>query len=802
MGKRPYRPVGVRRNPAFPGPAHLLLALLLVSTSPGPVLASHDLPEDPVDWLLLPADSLFRSGEGAFERAITVCETMGWSEKEYRLREARLALGDLGAGEREGERKRLAVLALRTGRDDRAVDLFDPWKSDDPEVVAAAGLAALRAGRNVEAARLLRAAQALGAPAEDLIRYRLATALRWIPDEENGLPLFLEIAGDRSSAFRSSALHQAALLLYGRGRPGEAIDLLRKEYGADYEELVYRELIYLTAEAEGDSGNARRAGLLYKRLLERWPDHGRALESFRALRVLESEGKIPPDPRLPLLGARAARDAGRTEEAIQLLRPLLDRSEKDPLHTEALQETGKTHYTAERYAAAIETFDRLVDREGEAGRVALLYRARSYKKMSEWRRSIEAYREYVRRYPSSGLAAEVQWEIGWRLKLLGEWEEAAEAFRLVRERFGGSEFAGRAHLREAHCLDASGRPAEARRVLESLVGGGGGGTERDDALFWIGDLAERTGDPEGAEAAFRKVAEESPETYAGIRAAGRLGKSAILSPRHVRLANESGDRALAWIREWNPAPAPATNPDVRELTLYVSWGEWAEARREARDLRKKHGDDPVGLLTLARLFREATLFDNTIRCGRRIQELAERAGADPVHPYVLALIYPLAWFDVIVAESKKYEEVDPFLVTALMRQESWFQPDAVSPVGARGLMQIMPATGRHIARLFGEADRFEVDDLHAPRTNIRYGVRYLRDLLRRYQGDHLVAAAAYNGGETNADLWLAGAGPLEGGEFVERIGFSETRNYVKRVLSGYWICRALYQHLASDDLLG
>ncbi|MFH1279519.1 MAG: transglycosylase SLT domain-containing protein [Candidatus Eisenbacteria bacterium] len=795
----PIRTAG--RGGAVRGPA-LLLPLLLLLLSPPSVTGSPDIPEDPVDWLLLPADSLFRSGAALFDRSVAVSETMGWSEKEYRLREARLALGDLTAGERETERRRLAVLALRTGRDDRAVDLLDPWNSGDPEVMAAAGLAALRAGRNVESARLLRGAQALGAPADELIRYRLATALRWIPEEDNGLPLFLEIAADRSSPFRTSALHQAALLLYGRKRTGEAMGLLRKEHGAEYEDLVHRELIFLTAESEADSGNGRRAGILYKRLLERWPDHRRALESFRALRVLESEGVIPEDARLPLLGARAAREAGRTEEAIQLLLPLLDRPEEDPLHTEALQETGKTHYAAERYTAALETFDRLASREGEAGRVGILYRARSYKKMGQWRESIGAYREYVRRYPSSGLAAEVQWEIAWRLKLLGEWEESAEAFRLVRTRFGGSDFAGRAPLQEAHCLKAAGKPSEARRTLESLVRDGRGGRDRDDALFWIGDLAERTGDLAGAEEAFRKLVDESPESYCGLRAAGRLGRRSIVSPRQVRVSNETGDGALDWIREWNSAPPREGDPDWSDLSLYVFFGEWAEARREARDLRKKLDEDPEGLLALARRCREATLFDITIRCGRRIQELAERAGADPVHPYLLALIYPLAWLDVIVAETGKYEEMDPLFVTALMRQESWFQPDAASPAGARGLMQIIPATGRHIARSLGEGDGFDADDLYDPRINIRYGVRYLHDLLRRYQGDRLAAASAYNGGETNTDHWLAGAGPEEQGEFVERIGYSETREYVKRVLSGYWICRALYQHLASDDLLG
>ena len=785
--------------PSSGGVLFLLLPLLLLLLSPLflPVFRAGagepvDIPQASLGWLRLSADRLFEAGDNQFRRSLEICVEMGWSEKEFLLRETLLARGGLTGSEREEEKRRLALLAIRTGRDEKAVELLDPWRTDDPEAVIAAGLAALRSGNYLEASRLLRAGQALGAPEPELVRFRLAQALRHLPDEDHGLPLFLEIAGEKGGRYRKSALYEAALLLFDRDRPSEATALLAGMFGEKQDDLVHRELIYKVALQEAGEGNTPIASRLYKRLLERWPEHRRALASFRALRRMEETGSIPGDDRLPLLGARAARSAGRTSESVQLLRPLLDRDESDPLHQEALIETGKTHYGAERYRSALTVFDRLTRLEGEKGRIALLYRARSFKKMGEWESSIEAYSEYIRRYPGSSLSPEVQWEISWRWRMLGRYEEAISGFRKLRTLFPSSEFAPRTRLQEAFCLDMAGRPDEAKNVLHRLVRSGGGGRDRDDALFWIGELADRDGGGEESAARYRELVDEFPETYYGLRAAGRLGEKSLLPIRPIDLTGESQDRALAWIRSWNGVGSDGEERDWGPLPLLVALGEWDEARKEGVRLRKKVKNDPEGLLMLGRLFRKSTLYDNTIRCGRRLQELAEASGGDPVHPVLLSLIYPPGYLDLVVERTGPDEDLDPFFVLALIRQESWFRSDAVSPAGARGLMQLMPATGKHVARRLGEGESFRTGQLFDPRRNIRYGTWYLRSLLDRYQGDRLVAASAYNAGEGNADLWLAGTGPAEEGGYVERIYFSETRDYVKRVLSGYWICRSLY----------
>jgi len=140
---------------------------------------------------------------------------------------------------------------------------------------------------------------------------------------------------------------------------------------------------------------------------------------------------------------------------------------------------------------------------------------------------------------------------------------------------------------------------------------------------------------------------------------------------------------------------------------------------------------------------------------------------------------PLRHEDIIRQQSTA-KGIDPSLVAAVIYAESKFR-DQTSHAGARGLMQITPDTARYIAKLSG-GTAFEQGDLATPQVNISYGVYYLRYLLRRYGDNKVLALAAYNGGEGNVDRWVSEAAMSERAFGVEQIPFTETREYVGRVL--------------------
>ena len=156
---------------------------------------------------------------------------------------------------------------------------------------------------------------------------------------------------------------------------------------------------------------------------------------------------------------------------------------------------------------------------------------------------------------------------------------------------------------------------------------------------------------------------------------------------------------------------------------------------------------------------------------------------------VRELALPLSHEDIIRQQAQD-KQLDPSLLAAVIYAESRFR-DATSEAGARGLMQITPATARYIARLSG-GTRFEQGDLASPQINISYGAYYLRYLLERYRGNTVLALAAYNGGEGNVDRWLLAADGSRRTFGIDEIPFSETREYVTRVLEARRSYRATY----------
>jgi len=153
-------------------------------------------------------------------------------------------------------------------------------------------------------------------------------------------------------------------------------------------------------------------------------------------------------------------------------------------------------------------------------------------------------------------------------------------------------------------------------------------------------------------------------------------------------------------------------------------------------------------------------------------------------------LYPLGYWETVRAAARAHG-VDPFLVLALIRQESLFEPEATSSAGARGLMQLLPATARHLARTDGASPPAELA-LEDVETNIDLGTRLLARLLRQFGGSLVKALAAYNGGEDAVAKWERRYAGREPDEFVELISFRETRDYVKSVLRNYRVYRRLY----------
>jgi soluble lytic murein transglycosylase len=210
---------------------------------------------------------------------------------------------------------------------------------------------------------------------------------------------------------------------------------------------------------------------------------------------------------------------------------------------------------------------------------------------------------------------------------------------------------------------------------------------------------------------------------------------------------------------------------------------------ELEDVVRRSAGDPVRLYGLTGAYMQ----DERYHLGLWIMRRAFRALASTGHPSLprafWEMFYPHAW-RAEVGQAARRAGVDPFLVAAVMREESNYDPRAVSRAGARGLMQLMPTTAQPLAATRGWPFRGG-DLLDEPASNIELGASYLGGLLRDF-GDPRLALAAYNAGPRRARQWWQARRSDDVEVFVEEIPFDETRYYVKRVMLSWEEYRRIY----------
>ncbi len=223
-------------------------------------------------------------------------------------------------------------------------------------------------------------------------------------------------------------------------------------------------------------------------------------------------------------------------------------------------------------------------------------------------------------------------------------------------------------------------------------------------------------------------------------------------------------------------------------TLLAAVGMVDQAELVLEPFEINYGQDLLLQYELARLYTYCNAPTSSFRVARCLSWRIPREAQTSMPLQIYSLLYPCAFAEYIAKEAAA-NDIEPELITAIIRQESVFDPKIVSPVGAIGLMQIMPYTGEEIAKDLRE--EYIQDSLYAPSVNIRYGAYYIKKVLNQLNNNIVMAIAGYNGGPHNAKKWRAQNSDDGFDMFVEDIGFSETRKYVKKVLSNYWTYKEL-----------
>jgi soluble lytic murein transglycosylase len=642
----------------------------------------------------------------------------------------------------------------------------------------AAGLAAHQAEDWGAAARQFGDPAWAGTPLEDYARLFQADSLLKQGDAVAARGLAAQAAiRDPDSTLTPSALVWAAAVLREAGEPVGAVTVLQRVLTRLGDLPDAARVRYALGEALVAAGDQKEAARVFGAL---WLQHPVSLgdAADRELKALADGGVTPPAPTAAERAVRAERllNGGLLERARLEAEALV--AEKPP--ADARERALRVLMHASRRlgrdeAALAAAHDGLAAAAPERRAAWLLDLAR-LRQRRDRETALGTLDRLVRDYPKNRLAADA---LEMKAELLEALKRSAEAektyAKLATEYPDGDEAAG-ALWRLGWLAWFRGQHAEAVTRWSRLQRGGS--ALREAATFWLGRAWEERGDREQAARFFGQLVKDAPRTYYGLLAARR----APAGP------TAAGPGPFAF----PAAPLEALDGDegyARALALR-SVGLDKFADEELDEMTRRSVGEPRRLYALSAAYAAEERHHMALRILRRSFQGAARAGGASPREF-WEMFYPLGWRTALTAAAGR-ASLDPYLVAAVVREESSYHPQARSRVGARGLMQLMPDTGRAVAR----ARQIPFPDpevLDQPEVNLELGSTFFGGLLREF-GDARLAAAAYNAGPTRVREWRASRRIDDLEVWVEQIPFNETRAFVKRV----WLSWHEYQRIYGE----
>jgi soluble lytic murein transglycosylase len=381
--------------------------------------------------------------------------------------------------------------------------------------------------------------------------------------------------------------------------------------------------------------------------------------------------------------------------------------------------------------------------------------------------------EMETRFPRSQSLEEALFSAGNMYMLKRDYPRAVEYYSYLATHFPENKNAPAAHWRAGWLNYRQGQFVEAAHLFDEQIKLYPSAAETVSALYWRGRLYESVDhDPAHAAANYHAIVRAYQHFFYAQMARDRLAALGKLTP-----ATEPQ------LDKFQPLPAPklvdtfpADSPHLAKARLLANAGlnEYI-----ADEIKADPDSSSWSALAEAQIYASYGENYRALRALKRALPYASTASIDSIPLAYWHILYPQPYWDTIKAESAK-NNLDPYLVASLIRQESEFDPSVISYANAYGLMQLIPLVGKTMAREEGLA-HFQTFQLLDPETNIRLGTRYLRQMLDRFGGVEEYALAAYNAGDNRVADWQS-AGPYHGiDEFVESIPFTQTREYVEAI---------------------
>jgi len=669
--------------------------------------------------------------------------------------------------------------------------------SKDSRERFAAGLAAHKAGDWAVAAREFADPAWAGTPLEDYaLLFQAESQLR--QGDAIAARALAAQATDRTpeSGLTPLALVRAAGVLREAGDPAGAVTVLQRVLARLADAPDAARARYALGEALLAAGDQKESARVFQALWLQAPAaFGDATE--RQLKGLADAGVTPTPPSAGERAARAERllASGLIERArLESEALVAEKPEVEPLER-ALRVLMNASRRLGRDDAALAAANGGLAAASPDRRAGWLLELGRLRQRRDREAAIATLDRLVRDYPKSNDAPDALLLKADVLEAAARPAEAEKTYVKLAADYPDEEEGASALWRLGWIAWFRGNPVEATARWSRLQAVRSGQPLREAATYWVGRAWERRGDRDQAARQFAQLVKDSPRTYYGLLAAKRAPAVRAAAVGEPSGSSKSASGGGATPFAFPADPREGLQGDVRfdraVALREVGLREFAD--EELDELTRRSVGEPRRLYALSAAYVADERYHLALRILRRsFQGSARSAGPSPREFW--EMFYPLGWRDALTAAAGR-AAIDPFLVAAVVREESSFYPQARSRVGARGLMQLMPDTGRAVAQA-RQIPFPDVEVLDQPATNLEIGTIFFGGLLREF-GDARLAAAAYNAGPTRVREWWANRKTDDLEVWVEQIPYNETRAFVKRVMLSWQEYQRVYGEKAS-----
>jgi len=677
------------------------------------------------------------------------------------------------------------LLADRTPAAYAGVERYAVRHKDDAGGLAwlVVGYAHLLDNQHAAAIAPLKHATQQAGELSDYADYYLGAAYAGSGDIQNAIVKLREFDTTYpDSLVRNDALVVYANALLAAAKPEEAIAAIeqkRKGMRSDIE--------FALGRAYEAAGQPARAVQVFRHLYFTTPLSPEAAEAGNELKGLSALADIPPATfaerkgRAELLvqGHRYSDATGEYRDLIAQAPPEEQRAMQLGL-ANALYRSGRSREAREVLqgmspgnddASALRSFILLEVARPDEGRVEeLLSSMRATSPQSSWFQEalLSAANMYL---------------------LKPDLQRAASLYMELQQRFPAGKYGAYAHWKAAWLNFRLGRNEDAKTLFESQVQNYPDSTQVVPALYWRARMAEDEHDYGKARAWYLKIVNRFRQYYYAELARERLktlpqDPPSIDDPLLARISASSNAEKIAGDTEM-----PADDLRAQKSLLLENGALYEQAVRELQ-AAAADGGSGWALTQIAHLYQEDGRYDRALQALKRAVPQYFAMDTEELPRPLWEALFPKPYWDDLKRHSES-NQLDPFLVAALVRQESEFNATAVSHANAIGLMQLLPSTGKKMAHEM-HLKGYSVGMLAVPSTNLQLGTRYFHELLEKFGGTVEYALAAYNAGTDRVDDWRASGNFRDTQEFVESIPFTETREYVQAIIRNASVYRRLY----------